>query len=114
LNTTHTTTTTSREDCLQRFIELAPSIILSKTTTSSVIAKTNEDQNALLHQTDVARYEECLLSEQKECEGIDKTRQEIYRQQVELWGVYKYGLEQIASLNDLGDAPDAILPGNFC
>jgi hypothetical protein len=94
---------------------LAPSAILSKTSSSSVaVAKTNDDQNSKLHQNDVARYEQCLQSEQKEREGIAKTRQEIYRQQVELWGVYKYGLEQIASLNDLGDAPDAILPGNFC
>jgi flagellar biosynthesis/type III secretory pathway protein FliH len=90
---------------------LAPSTILSKT---SNVATTNDDQNSKLYQTDVARYEQCLQAEQKECEGIAKTRQEIYRQQVELWGVYKYGLEQIASLNDLGDAPDAILPGNFC
>jgi hypothetical protein len=46
-------------------------------------------------------------------ESITKTRKEIHEQQVELWGVYKYGLEKIAGLNDLGDAPDAILPGNF-
>ena len=64
-------------------------------------------------QADVERYQKLLDKEREEMESITKTRKEIHEQQVELWGVYKYGLEKIAGLNDLGDAPDAILPGNF-
>jgi predicted nucleic acid-binding Zn-ribbon protein len=44
---------------------------------------------------------------------IESARQRVYKDQVELWGVYKYGLQHVMALTDLSAAPDAILPGNF-
>jgi hypothetical protein len=63
---------------------------------------------------DLQRYQELSKQAQDELDSIAEQRQEIYTKQVELWGAYKYGLEKISNLNDLGEAPDAILPGNFC
>ena len=46
-------------------------------------------------------------------EKIQDAKQQVYKDQVEIWGVYKYGLQHVLALNDLSAAPDAILPGNF-
>ena len=66
-----------------------------------------------LVQTDMERYKQLIQQEQAEIDAIQAKRQRIKQEQVEVWGVYKYGLEKIANLPDLGLAPDAILPGNF-
>ena len=39
---------------------------------------------------------------------------DIVRSIHELRKVYLYGLQTVSKLQDLRDAPDAILPGNFC
>ena len=60
----------------------------------------------------VERYEKLLDLERNEMKAIDNTRKRIYQHQVDLWGMYTYGLKKIAGVNDLGDSPDAFLPGN--
>jgi hypothetical protein len=62
---------------------------------------------------DVERYEQRLERERAETQAVETARQQLLREQVELWGVYHHGLTKIAGLTDLSDAPDAILPGNF-
>jgi hypothetical protein len=43
-----------------------------------------------------------------------KNNDDILRSIEELRRVYLYGLQTVSKLQDLRDAPDAILPGNFC
>lgn len=49
----------------------------------------------------------------QELQQMEQRRKDVLQKQTELWDVYKFGLEKISNLNDLRDAPDAILPGNF-
>ena len=49
----------------------------------------------------------------QELEQMENKRLETRQKQIEFWGLYKYALEKVSKLNDLRDAPDAILPGNF-
>lgn len=63
---------------------------------------------------DEIRYKKMEEEQTKVLEGIEKARQRVFSDQSDLWGVYKYGLQHVLNLNDLSDAPDAILPGNFC
>lgn len=49
----------------------------------------------------------------EEMSKIEAQRRETMAKLADVWGVYKHGLEKISRLNDLRDAPDAILPGNF-
>lgn len=49
----------------------------------------------------------------REIAQMEETRKQVAQKQCELWDVYKYGLLKISNLNDLRDAPDAIMPGNF-
>lgn len=66
-----------------------------------------------LAHTDAEYYDEkertVLLANSK----MESAKKEIYKEQIELWGVYMYGLQHVMTLNDLAAAPDAILPGNF-
>jgi hypothetical protein len=80
----------------------------SSSSSSSIVTSAQ-----FLIDKDVARYQELQKQEQDELDAIQAKRQQLKREQVELWGVYTYGLEKIAGLPDLGVAPDAILPGNF-
>jgi len=50
----------------------------------------------------------------QENEAINAKRRKFLQKHADLLGVYTYGLEQISKLTTLTDAPDAILPGNFC
>lgn len=43
-----------------------------------------------------------------------KSTKDIVESIHELRQVYLYGLQTVSKLQDLRDAPDAILPGNFC
>jgi hypothetical protein len=65
-------------------------------------------------QDDLERYQSLLQQQDQHLDKIKKTRKRIRTQQAELWNVYQYGLQQIGNLQDLSQAPDAILPGNFC
>lgn len=49
----------------------------------------------------------------QEIEQMEEKKQQTRQKQVAFWGLYKYALEKVSKLNDLRDAPDAILPGNF-
>jgi hypothetical protein len=49
----------------------------------------------------------------QEIKQLEEKRVAVKQKQVDFWGVYKYALEKVSNLNDLRDAPDAILPGNF-
>ena len=118
-------------DPVEHFVELAPTLLHSSASNSD--RKRNDDSENQKKskydydkthtkkdscksdewQGDVERYQKRLEREREEMEAIARTREELKKEQVELWGVYKYGLKQIIGLNDLGDAPDAILPGNF-
>ena len=50
---------------------------------------------------------------EQENASINAKRQTFLQNRSELLGVYMFGLEKIAKLTTLTDAPDAILPGNF-
>ncbi|OEU20612.1 hypothetical protein FRACYDRAFT_234244 [Fragilariopsis cylindrus CCMP1102] len=68
----------------------------------------------LINQEDIKRYEEMEDEQINAIQKIDEARNEFYKDQVQkVWGVYTYGLNHVLGLNDLSDAPDAILPGNF-
>jgi hypothetical protein len=85
----------NKEGATGKYISKQPDVV------SSVIAE------------DLIRYDKLQAQVQSEIEAIDEKRRQTFANQVELWGVYKHGLAKIAGLGDLGDAPDAILPGNF-
>ena len=68
----------------------------------------------LINQEDIKRYKEMEDEQINAIQKIDEARNEFYKDQVQkVWGVYTYGLNHVLGLNDLSDAPDAILPGNF-
>ena len=68
----------------------------------------------LINQEDIKRYKEMEAEQINAIQKIDEARNEFYKDQVQkVWGVYTYGLNHVLGLNDLSDAPDAILPGNF-
>lgn len=64
-------------------------------------------------QSDLDRYKALFESEKEQIQHIRDTPNRIRQEQVNLWGLYKYGLNKIKNLNDLSKAPDAIMPGNF-
>ena len=49
----------------------------------------------------------------REIQDLEDRRVQVRQKQTEFWGTYKYALEKVSNLNDLRDAPDAILPGNL-
>mmetsp|Transcript_49 Transcript_49/g.107 ORF Transcript_49/g.107 Transcript_49/m.107 type:complete len:222 (-) Transcript_49:561-1226(-) len=68
----------------------------------------------LLHPEDLKKYEEATEKQKRALKNIERARKQIYSSQVQqVWGLYTYGLKHVLALNDLSDAPDAILPGNF-
>lgn len=77
--------------------------------------KTTRTRTILLHPEDLKRYEEAEAAQRKALKNIETARLQVYNDQVQqVWGVYTYGLKHVLALNDLSDAPDSILPGNFC
>jgi hypothetical protein len=58
-------------------------------------------------------YKEQIQKVQEEITQIQDQRAQFQTKQLELWGLYMYGLHKITTIGDLGDAPDAILPGNY-
>lgn len=68
----------------------------------------------LFHPEDLAQYKEAEATQEEALKKIEMARQQVYSDQVQkVWGVYTYGLKHVLALNDLSNAPDAILPGNF-
>lgn len=68
----------------------------------------------LLHPEDLAQYHEAEEVETNALKKIEMAQRKVFNDQVQhVWGVYIYGLKHVLALNDLSDAPDAILPGNF-
>ena len=60
------------------------------------------------------QYEEAENVQYEAMNRIEAARRKVNNDQVEqVWGLYMYGLKHVLALNDLSDAPDAILPGNF-
>ena len=85
-----------------------------KTTITQTTPKQNESISLRdMIQQDLQRYQILQDQIQQDQHTIQELRQQFFRKQVELWGVYQYGLQQISTLNDLADSPDAILPGNM-
>jgi len=64
-------------------------------------------------QSDLDRYKALLQAEDEQIQHIQATRKRIRQEQVDVWGLYKYGLTKIKNLSDLSKAPDAIMPGNL-
>ena len=60
-----------------------------------------------------AGLEDRLRRLQAENVRLVRKRRDVLLRHHDLWSVYEYGLERISRLNDLRDAPDAVLPGNF-
>ena len=58
-------------------------------------------------------YKQQIDQTKQDIKHIDDQKKQFYKKQLELWGMYRYGLQTITRTSDLGDAPDAILPGNF-
>jgi hypothetical protein len=83
-----------------------------KTSTTTTTRTTTTTK--LLHPEDLAVYEEAEDVQKQALKKIETARWKVYNDQVQkVWGVYLYGLKHVMALNDLSDAPDAILPGNF-
>lgn len=59
-------------------------------------------------------YEQQICMHKQQQNEVEKFYKDKIKSQLYLWDVYKYGLQSVLKLNDLRDAPDAILPGNFC
>jgi hypothetical protein len=97
-----------------RFVKLASSVLYTDSSRKMSLSNQNDEkkQQDFLSQ-DSARYEQLLKQEEEEIERVKAARKRIRQEQVELWNVYKFGLQKIMQLNDLSEAPDAILPGNF-
>lgn len=67
-----------------------------------------------LHSEDLLQYEEAEKLQNEAMNRIEAARQKVNNDQVQqVWGLYMYGLKHVLALNDLSNAPDAILPGNF-
>lgn len=94
----------------ERFVKLASTVLY---TDSSKLSETTETQKDFVAQ-DIQRYQDLLTQETEALEKVKAARKRVHQEQAEIWGVYKYGLRTIMGLNDLSEAPDAILPGNFC
>ena len=67
----------------------------------------------LMDNDDIQRYLALKKQSQSELDALTKQRELILKRQVRVWESYMYGLGKISRLNDVGSAPDAIMPGNF-
>ena len=64
----------------------------------------------LLNEEDLRRYQDMEDEQNNALKKIEMARWQVYNDQVQqVWGVYTYGLTHVLELNDLSDAPDAIL-----
>jgi len=73
--------------------------------------KRNTTKTVCLKEEDLKRYEEMEQEQINAIRKINEARKEVHTNQVQnVWGVYTYGLKHVLGLNDLSDAPDAILP----
>jgi len=73
--------------------------------------KRNTAKIVCLKEEDLKRYEEMEQEQINAIRKINEARKEVHINQVQnVWGVYTYGLKHVLGLNDLSDAPDAILP----
>lgn len=60
----------------------------------------------------IKHLEEQKLLLKEDMERLEEKRKAFFSKQSDLVGVYMFGLDKISKLNDVRDAPDAILPGN--
>mgnify|MGYP003546682758 CR=1 FL=1 len=106
----------SREDATKRFVELAPTffghrLVARSDAVKLVTQKEENSQNDLGN--DIGHYqallERCKEQERRHKEELEESLESIR----ELRRVYMYGLETVSELQDLSEAPDALLPGNF-
>mmetsp|Transcript_862 Transcript_862/g.1803 ORF Transcript_862/g.1803 Transcript_862/m.1803 type:complete len:214 (+) Transcript_862:47-688(+) len=80
----------------------------------SKTSMTMRTKTKLLYPEDSLRYEEAEKVQIEAMNRIEAARKRVANDQVQhIWGLYMYGLKHVLALNDLSDAPDAILPGNF-
>lgn len=110
----HLTTTTHRAAPTAAVKELSKSKL--ETTKETSVQDTSSDAKEATggSRKDEDKYYPQLNQQlAQELQQLEEKRKQTQQQQVELWGVYKYALEKVSNLNDLRDAPDAILPGNF-
>lgn len=78
--------------------------VAATTTTTTIPPQTNQS---------LEYYQKLQQQLAVELQQQEKQKQIQLQKQTELWDVYKFGLTKISNINDLRDAPDAILPGNF-
>mmetsp|Transcript_37153 Transcript_37153/g.90313 ORF Transcript_37153/g.90313 Transcript_37153/m.90313 type:complete len:203 (-) Transcript_37153:158-766(-) len=131
-----------KEDREDRFIQLASTVLFTdascrknikrkretkdasattptQNSDNKTVVKTEKDVTNPLNlvdvhiQSDLDRYKELLKAEEEQIQHIEASRKRIRQEQVDLWGLYKYGLTKIKNLNDLSKAPDAVMPGNL-
>ena len=60
----------------------------------------------------IKHIEEQKLLIKQDMERLEEKRKAFFSKQSDLIGVYMFGLDRISGINDVRDAPDAILPGN--
>jgi hypothetical protein len=127
---TSTATATASDDGVSGVAASAAETIQKQSSANGSIEKEKKesDNNNSTKTTTIEKTKICLINQEKDIkrykemedeqintiQKIDEARNEFYKDQVQkVWGVYTYGLNHVLGLNDLSDAPDAILPGNF-
>jgi hypothetical protein len=99
-----------------RFVELARAVLHSSShhvTKPTVTSASTSGDNQIIPGSYDSYYPKRRQQLAQQIKQLQQQRQQVVEQQVKVWDVYKYGLEKISNLNDLRDAPDAIMPGNF-
>ena len=77
--------------------------------------QTTTSTPATVHQTDADHSTfQSLISNNDTKNDDSNNNNNVINSVHELRKVYLYGLQTVSKLQDLRDAPDAILPGNFC
>ena len=86
----------------------------SETTHDAIDGSSSAKQSSLEESAPKEKLEKDKLAAlEKEIEESNTRRQEFMEKMTGLRSLYLHGLERVSKLQDLRDAPDAILPGNL-
>ncbi|KAL3905712.1 MAG: hypothetical protein SGILL_009566, partial [Bacillariaceae sp.] len=81
-----------------------------ETTNSAEPEPKDQKEHFDLTQQDIEAIDQQEKQVLADMKAIENAKKQVYKDQVEVWGVYKYGLQHVKELTDLSAAPDAILP----
>lgn len=106
----------SRANAAKRFADLAPLLFApSKRQRLAIVSPLSDANHGVISEstTDVALYQNMM----DQCNEQDLYYKEEAATSLEfvkeLRRVYLFGLQKVSNLQDLREAPDAIMPGNF-